>query len=126
VSLSEIRPEDSACLRDHADRIAAVVAAHAMRMPVEQLDRLLEYRDYLREQAARLEALSDRLWDVRPLSATGSTDTCSAFARAACRKCGTVFAVSDPDPAGHDCPACTEKHCLSCGSRGDCRCWMQR
>jgi hypothetical protein len=121
MSIADIRPFDHECLRDHADRIAAVVAAHAMRMPVEQLDRLLEYRDYLREQAARLEALSNRLWAARPMSASPV-----AYARANCRKCGTVFAVSDPDPAGHDCPACTENHCLSCGSRGECRCWMQK
>lgn len=126
MSISDIRPFDHECLRDHADRIAAVVAAHAMRMPVEQLDRLLEYRDYLREQAARLEALSDRLWNARPPLATGSADSCGTFARAACRKCGTVFAVSDPDPAGHDCPACSDAFCKCCGSRGECRCWMQK
>lgn len=126
MSISNIRPEDHECLRDHADRIAAVVSANACRMPVEQLDRLLEYRDYLREQAARLEALSDRLWNARPVSATHVAEHCGTFARAACRKCGTVFAVAEPDPAGHDCPACVENHCTSCGSRGECRCWMQR
>jgi hypothetical protein len=126
VSISDIRPEDHECLRDHANRIARVVADNAIRMPVEQLDRLLEYRDYLREQANRLEALSNRLWDSRPPLATDVAEHCGTFARAACRKCGTVFAVAEPDPAGHDCPACVENHCLSCGSRGECRCWMQR
>jgi hypothetical protein len=120
MSIADIRPFDHECLRDHADRIAAVVAAHAMRMPVEQLDRLLEYRDYLREQAARLEALSDRLWNVRPVSASPV-----AYARANCRKCGTLFLVDDPDPAGHDCPACSESFCKCCGSRSECRCWQR-
>jgi hypothetical protein len=53
--------EEAQVLHQHATRTATIALDHADEMDLSQLEQVVAYHDYLREQASRLESLSYRL-----------------------------------------------------------------